>query len=369
MEILNLKGNPIKYKNVIDTDKTYWFEMIGHGHEVYTLVDRIPKVVIDFIKQGQIYLLLSNEFECFTIVPELILTELVLKHNIPEHKILFISGAKDISVIVKELVQKVNSDKKVNLVGFPTKFYNWFEYNIANSCKMTRHKFDIQRNLCLTGKGIYQKHFLLLNRRWRIHRPTLIGLLESKNLLQQGYVSLSTDDGNSNWQNKFADCLEVNKNNKQVFESLLENKEKICSLPNLELDNVGFEGKIPNLVSSMNNYYITSFMSVVTETYFYDWSTLFLSEKTFKPIAYKHPFILVSVPHSLQFLQELGYKTFHPLIDESYDIEKNDGQRMLMIVKEIEKICKLNQKELQEFSLEFKDICNHNQKKLLSYSI
>jgi hypothetical protein len=68
----------------------------------------------------------------------------------------------------------------------------------------------------------------------------------------------------------------------------------------------------------------------------------------------------------LKFLQELGYKSFHPIIDESYDSEKNDSIRMMMILNEIEKICKFSQKELQDMSLACKEICNYNQKLLLS---
>lgn len=368
MEIINAeKINVSHYVGVLD-NKTYWMESVIHAFEVYNIIERIPNSVLEFIKNGPIHLLITNQWECFATVPEVIYKELVLKQGIPEHKIIFLSGARDIQQIVYDIVSKINQETNTNFTGFTAKFFGWFQYNISKNYKQSNKMFEFKRNLAIHGRLDYKKHFLLLNRRWRIHRPTLVGLLHSKDLLDYGYTSLGLNDQDLHWDNAFEECLKANKDCKQIIDLLLSNKEKITSLPELVLDNVDFDKKTPNLVKSLDYYYETSFCSIVTETYFYDWSTVFMSEKTFRPIAYKQPFIMVSVPYTLDFLHELGYKTFHPLIDESYDTEKNDGQRMLMIVKEIEKICKLTQKELKELSLEFKDICNHNQKKLLSYS-
>ena len=45
----------------------------------------------------------------------------------------------------------------------------------------------------------------------------------------------------------------------------------------------------------------------------------FITEKTYRNIKYKKPFIIMGQHISLASLHKLGYKTFHPLIDESYD--------------------------------------------------
>jgi hypothetical protein len=80
----------------------------------------------------------------------------------------------------------------------------------------------------------------------------------------------------------------------------------------------------------------------------------------------KHPFILVSVPNSLNILKIMGYKTFSPLIDESYDQEKDDATRMTMILSEIERLCNFNEIELESFLLQASQICNYNYKILMS---
>lgn len=368
MEILNLKVKSDKYKNVLCDDKTYWFELVAHAHEVYNLVNKIPPVVLDFIKEGPIYLLVSNEFECFLDVPETMLKVLVLQNNIPEHKIVFLSGAKDIKNLVPQIVKKVNQELGTHLVGFQSEFFGWFEHNISQNYKQSSKTFDIKRSLALRGNINYKKHYLLLNRRWRLHRPTLVGLLYNKNLLDYGYVSLGKNDQNLNWENTFDLCLSLNNKNPYITEMLQSSKDGLLELGDLVLDSDDFDSKIPSLNKALEPFYETSFMSVVTETYFYESEPVFLSEKIFRPIVYKQPFILVGLPYSLAFLRELGYKTFHPFIDESYDIETNNSIRMLKILSEIERICTLNQQELKQLSLEVKDICNHNQKLLLSRS-
>ena len=70
-----------------------------------------------------------------------------------------------------------------------------------------------------------------------------------------------------------------------------------------------------------------------------------LSEKTFKAILNHHPFLLVAVPRSLQFLKSMGYKTFHPYINEA---------------DEVKRLCELSPNQLQEFLTATKEIVKYN---------
>jgi hypothetical protein len=45
----------------------------------------------------------------------------------------------------------------------------------------------------------------------------------------------------------------------------------------------------------------------------------FVTEKTFKPIQYQHPFMVYGQCGILKFLKDLGFETFDNLFDESYD--------------------------------------------------
>ena len=65
----------------------------------------------------------------------------------------------------------------------------------------------------------------------------------------------------------------------------------------------------------------------------------FLTEKTFKPIMYGHPFILATHPGALARLRQLGFETYPDWFNENYDNEGNDAKRIRMICAEIQKAC------------------------------
>jgi hypothetical protein len=82
-------------------------------------------------------------------------------------------------------------------------------------------------------------------------------------------------------------------------------------------------------------YNATNF-SVVVESMIK--SPTWISEKTFKPIAYQHPFIVWGSTGTLKYLREQGFETFDHVIDESYDSIENHNDRLLMIVDQIKNL-------------------------------
>jgi hypothetical protein len=102
-----------------------------------------------------------------------------------------------------------------------------------------------------------------------------------------------------------------------------------------------------------------AFWHIVTETNFYH-PKLHLTEKIFKPIVSYRPFILASYAGNLKYLRSYGFKTFSDFIDESYDDETDNNKRMVMIVDEIEKLCKLSKTQQQEMFESMKPILEYN---------
>lgn len=67
------------------------------------------------------------------------------------------------------------------------------------------------------------------------------------------------------------------------------------------------------------------------------WKEDMISEKTFKCIVLKRPFIRLGMPHSLKKLKEWGFKTFDGvLFDESYDDMNNFYDRLNNILTQVE---------------------------------
>ncbi len=64
-----------------------------------------------------------------------------------------------------------------------------------------------------------------------------------------------------------------------------------------------------------------------------------------------------------------GFKTFHPYIDESYEMELEDMKRVEMIKIEIDKFSKKSKEEKDQFLNDVKDICVYNQNLFLEYGV
>jgi hypothetical protein len=85
-----------------------------------------------------------------------------------------------------------------------------------------------------------------------------------------------------------------------------------------------------------------------------------LTEKTFKPIALKMPFMIVGTRGSLKYLRSYGFKTFGDLWDESYDDELHDDQRIEKIAVTLRAMDILPAHEKQRLFDQAQAVCEHN---------
>jgi hypothetical protein len=81
-------------------------------------------------------------------------------------------------------------------------------------------------------------------------------------------------------------------------------------------------------------WYDSTYFSVVSET-IVDGDELFVTEKTFKPMAFYHPFIISGQPGVLDFLKKLGFETFDNLFDENYDTTQIFEDRLNILVENV----------------------------------
>jgi hypothetical protein len=98
-------------------------------------------------------------------------------------------------------------------------------------------------------------------------------------------------------------------------------------------------------------------VNVVLETTVYDVKKPFLSEKTWKALAHRRPFVILGDTNSISTLKEKGFRTFGNFCDESYDSEPVISNRINMVIEAMHQLvsaCKTNAKEIDE-------ICKHNQ--------
>lgn len=87
---------------------------------------------------------------------------------------------------------------------------------------------------------------------------------------------------------------------------------------------------------------------------------MFLTEKTFKPILFKKPFIIVGQPGILYHLQQNGYKTFNTLWDESYDSTADPKARFDKITDLLLHLSQLDDTSFNILLRKTSDIVDHN---------
>lgn len=104
--------------------------------------------------------------------------------------------------------------------------------------------------------------------------------------------------------------------------------------------------------------HIKTMFSVVLETIFSN--RVHLTEKTLRPIACGHPFILAAGHGSLELLRSYGFKTFSPYINEEYDNIADNYKRLERIVSEMKRIATLTPYEKKQLLLNIQPILDHN---------
>ena len=104
--------------------------------------------------------------------------------------------------------------------------------------------------------------------------------------------------------------------------------------------------------------------NIVVEAYFSRVAVvddfIMLSEKTFRNIHYKKPFILVGQPFTLRELRKLGYRTYNEIIDESYDTEEDSNSRLEKVFTQIQRLIDEPEEFWQINKDKLDDIHKHN---------
>lgn len=219
-----------------------------------------------------------------------------------------------------------------------------------------------------------EKLYLNFNRVPRIHRSLFMSELQSRNLIEQGFNSYTlVEDNNPSTQNaqvhKFITFL-----HERTDKTLLPHFDSVVKQSPFVLNRTTDRDNPVELELDDLDYFRKSYLSIVSETVFFNskltpgeyFDTVFFSEKIYKPMMCKHPFILIGSPGSLKVLHEFGYQTFHPYIDETYDTITDDFERMTAIVDELERLSKLSDVEWVELQKNVAPTVEYNFSRLIT---
>jgi hypothetical protein len=206
----------------------------------------------------------------------------------------------------------------------------------------------------------FTKKFISFNRLTggaRSYRSLFVAELIKHNLLEHGHISYSLECPQ---YGKFDQNLRNVAHEYQLSNSYVD--ECVFALQSLkEPLNIDYTGVISNNSQTLNAlpFMIESFLHVVTETCFWEDKT-HLTEKIFKPIVAKQPFVLLGCANNLSYLQSYGFKTFDSFWDESYDTITDPLLRLNAVIKIVNKICSMSDDKLQTMYNSMKHILEYN---------
>ena len=227
----------------------------------------------------------------------------------------------DVIVITSNLIQFSNNNFTIINYNYFGNHINFLSVSKLDSIKVKLYQTEYNKFL----NNTFEFHFLCFN-----------GIPRENRLLM--FNELTT---NSKFKNKSITTLRgVDKN-------------YYYDVPSWDNQKIGGGARL-NIEA-----HLKCFLNIVTET-LYDNESLFISEKTYKPIYLCQPFIVFGNPFTLNKLHELGYKTFDRWWDENYDSELDLKQRFDKIVKVIEQISDLNINQLMKLKNEMREVLIHN---------
>lgn len=298
----------------------FWAGYNEGGSSIFKLIN---PTYLKHLQEGRAYIMFDNTLEGYE-TPALydFLYSEALKYNIPIKNIIYLSGNSLVEQRVEEW-SKRSGKPTPTVIG-----YTHFEFDMyMNSQDFNKAGQFIPS---FDDHWIYKsnniqaiKAYNCLNRKPRNHRIALFDRLFHNGLLPNGLVSMNSWEKVTNEHS-----IKVDGYSPDLID--LEHSREYTPMRWDGTDNIDNASEKINRLNEKSM--LNSFLTVVSEAQYDDsQGSTFLSEKTFKPIACSHPFIIYGGKYSLRELHKMGYVTFNNMIDESYD-ELDSKERLDAII-------------------------------------
>lgn len=290
------------------------------------------------------------------------------EYSIPRFKMIFVIASADIDKHHENFCIKENIpiDNRIKTI-----YWTWsLREKVEEAYKIENTDFNINMDGTIASiatesdlnPDIKRPHnFLMFNRRMRHHRVVLTSLL-GLDFINKNLISF---DYNHAYDPPDEDFFIYRVLDKYVDQCIFNMKEIIEKKPISFIDfknvydTVGFG-------CELKDPYIKSYIHITSETNFKE-PGVYFSEKTWKPILNLQPFIMLNYEHSLKYLKDLGFKTFHPFINEDYDNIEDPRERISFIYEEIVRINSLPTEVIHDWFYEIKDILIYNKNHALKH--
>lgn len=184
----------------------------------------------------------------------------------------------------------------------------------------------------------------------RLHRLDFMCRLHEKDLVKKGLISF-VPPALSELETMISQNPDFSEKSLKIFNDQKNNLTKRY------IDTEEVNGALSTNVNVAESQ--RAWVQVVTETVFYS-DKLHLTEKIFKPIVCKQPFILLGAPRNLAYLKSYGFKTFSDFWNEDYDLIEDHSERIAAVVKILEELSSLSDAELTKMKMAMAEILEYN---------
>lgn len=322
-----------------------WF--VSNQYRIQAWNDVNCKIILDYCEEGIADSVMFEDLHSW-----------ILKNKL-ENRIVYLTSSINAKDLYLDWCHRNSTAPAFEIVWYGH-FVNWLvprklwvkDATLENQYPNARWEIENTRYVCL-------------NRRPWWHRILLLTLLEHYNIINFGAVSMPLEftEAEIKWNEKEFDiienwdCLKDSVNG--YFDGLNDSFKKMyASLPRIA-DIEKFE---VNRALDLNEKFYQNYpINLVSETLFFT-NSIFPSEKVWKPMLMGQIFIVMSSPGYLDALRKLGFKTFHPYIDEEYDLMYDPVERAHAIVKSLKKIVTMNTVEFETLLKNCQPIILHNKK-------
>ena len=293
--------------------------IIQNDHEDWGLWSYIDKQVINMLRSGKGYIFIDITIEP---LPDSILKQIL--DSLEDY-----SKFPNNRIIINSFSQTyIDKTRVFNLPSYIETYSNFVD-----------KRYD-------EHKVIDKKIYSMFNIRSDKHIGSLLALsmLDRLNFLKEGYVSSDILNLQSAW-------------NKIKYQ--LPNDSK---LHYLQLDSIKNTKDVYLKPIDITDSLKLSNINIVIEAYYNDYPKYrypLITEKLWRNIFLKKPFILVGQKNTLKYFNNLGYKTFHPYIDESYD-NLEDDYRVKAAINQVIKLINFTDKQWISFFNNINPILEHN---------
>ena len=237
---------------------------------------------------------------------------------------------------------------------------DYFHHIFAASDWFREYRYN--EGLLPVTKREIKKKYITFNRitgNSRVYRSIFINELYKRNLIDFGHISYSKicpvhGELETNINSAIENKLISYNHGQEIIENILK-IDRPLRIDNLKTDFIKNGSTTLGPVEKL----VESFVYVVTETCFWE-TKKHLTEKIFKPIVSKQPFLLIGCADNLEYLKGYGFKTFDRWWDEGYDKIQDPIQRLNAVVDILETICKLSLSDVNKMYYEMEDVLNHN---------